>query len=134
MWLLSLVYPSRDIRSVWSTLSSKESGQRDYAIEFLDNLLAGNIKQYVFPLFSDAPQAQRYKTALAFLGMEAIDKETALSLLLQQDDIWLTAATVWEIGIRRLGAFREAILTFANSKNPMLRETATLVGERLTVQ
>ena len=66
--------------------------------------------------------------------MDAIDKEAALGLLLQQDDVWLTAATVWEIGIRRLGAFREAILTFTNSKNAMLRETAALVVERIAIQ
>jgi len=134
MWLLSLVYPAKDIRSVWSTLTSKDPAQRDYAIEFLDNFLGGNIKQHVFPLFSDAPQSERFKAAMGFLGIDAIDMEQALHLLLQQDDMWLTAATIWEIGIRRLGDFRDAILTLANSKNGVLRETAAIVMDRIAVQ
>ncbi len=127
MWLLSLVYPPKDIRSVWFTLTSKDPTQRDYAIELLDNLLAGHIKQHVFLLFSDAPQAQRCKTALGFLGLDAIDTERALRLLLQQDDIWLTAATIWEIGIRGLSDFHEKILTTAHSENQVLRETVAIV-------
>jgi ATP:ADP antiporter, AAA family len=134
MWLLSVVYPGKDIRSVWLTLNSNDSTQRDYAIEFLDNLLAGQIKQHVFPLFSDVPQAERCKTALGFLGMDAIDAERALRLLLQQDDLWLTAATIWEIGIRGLGGFRKEILTLTNSENPVLRETVAIVMDRIPVQ
>jgi len=131
MWLLSLIYPPKDIRSVWFTLTSRVSTQRAYAIELLDNLLAGQIKQHVFPLFSDAPQAQRCNTALGFLGMDAIDTGRALRLLLQQDDIWLTAATIWEIGIRELSDFREEISTLANCENQMLRETVAIVMDRI---
>ena len=44
-----------------------------------------------------------------FLGMDTIDTESALRALLEQSDIWLTAATVWEIGIRGLTGFRDKI-------------------------
>ena len=70
MWLLSLVYPAKDIRRFWAALNSGEPNKRADAIEFLDNLLTGEIKSYVFPLFSDAPQAQRFRASLDVLGME----------------------------------------------------------------
>ena len=127
MWLLSLVYPSGDIRGIWAALNSREPTKRAHAVELLDNLLKGDVKRYVFPLFSDAPHAQRFKASLDFLGMHAIDTESALRALLDQSDIWLTAATVWEIGIRGLTEFRGKIAEFLNSEHIALRETARKV-------
>ena len=52
-------------------------------------------------------------------------------MLVEQEDIWLTAATVWEIGVRRLTEFREEIVKLLKSENALLRETAELVIHRL---
>jgi hypothetical protein len=52
-------------------------------------------------------------------------------MLFEQEDIWLTAATVWEIGIRGLREFRDKIAKFLNSENDVLRETAALVIHRI---
>jgi ATP/ADP translocase/HEAT repeat protein len=131
IWLLSLVYPGKDIRRFWSALNSGEPNKRAHAIEFLDNLLTGEIKQYVFPLFSDAPQAQRFRASLDVVGMDTIDTEFALRALLDQSDIWLRAATVWEIGIRGLTGFREKIEELSNSENIVLREAAEKVLHRI---
>ncbi len=131
MWLLSLVYPAKDIRRCWAGLNSGEPNKRADAIEFLDNLLTGEIKRYVFPLFSDAPQAQRFRASLDFLGMDTTDTESALRALLEQSDIWLTAATVWEIGIRRLTGFRDKIAELLNSEHIVLREAAEKVIHRI---
>jgi AAA family ATP:ADP antiporter len=131
MWLLSLIYPTKDIRRFWTGLNSGKPNKQADAIEFLDNLLAGEIKEYVFPLFSDAPQAQRFRASLDFLAMGTIDTESALRALLEQDDVWLIAATVWEIGIRGLTGFREEIAKFLNSENDVLREAAELVIHRI---
>jgi hypothetical protein len=127
MWLLSLIYPPKDIRGVWAALHSREPNKRAHAIELLDNLLKGDMKRYVFPLFSDAPHAQRFKASLDFLGMNTIDTESALRALLEQSDTWLTAATVWEIGIRGLIGFRGKIAEFLNSEHIALREAARKV-------
>jgi ATP/ADP translocase/HEAT repeat protein len=131
MWLLSLVYPAKDIRRFWAALNSGEPNKRADAIEFLDNLLTGEIKSYVFPLYSDAPQAQRFRASLDLLGVSTIDTESALRALLEQSDIWLTAATVWEIGIRGLTGFRDKIAKLLNSENVVLREAAELVFQRI---
>jgi AAA family ATP:ADP antiporter len=131
MWLLSLIHSPKDIRRSWAALSSEDPVKRAYAIEFLDVLLQGNIKRYVFPLFSDAPQAQRFRASLDFLGMNSIDIEFALLTLLEQGDTWLTAATVWEIGARGLTGFRDKILPLLNSENVVLREAAEIVIHRI---
>ena len=127
MWLLSLVYPPKDIRAIWAVLHSTEPNKRAHAIELLDNLLTGEIKRYAFPLFSDAPQARRFRASLDLLGIVTIDRESALRALLEQSDIWLTAATVWEIGIRGLTGFRDEIADLLNSEHTALREAARKV-------
>ena len=124
MWLLSLVYPAKDIRRFWAASHSGEPNRRAHAIEFLDNLLTGEIKSYVFLLYGDAPQAQRFRASLDVLGMDTIDTESALRALLEQSDIWLIAATVWEIGIRGLTGFRDKIAELLNSDRSVLREAA----------
>ena len=72
----------------------------------------------------DAPQAQRFRSSLDFLSMGTIDTETALRTLLEQNDMWLRAATVWEIGIRGLSGFRDSIAEFLDSGHLALREAA----------
>ncbi|HEY7320885.1 MAG TPA: Npt1/Npt2 family nucleotide transporter [Candidatus Binatia bacterium] len=131
MWLLSLIYPAKDIRRFWAALNSGEPNRRAHAIEFLDNLLSGEIKSYVFLLFGDAPQAERFRASLDALGMETIDRESALHALFKQSDIWLRAATVWEIGNRRLTGFRGDVAGLLNSDHALLRETAEKVMHRI---
>ncbi len=131
MWLLSLVYPGKDIRRAWAALSSEDPTKRALAIELLDNLLTGNIKRYVFPLFSDGEHDQRYKAFVDFLGIDVMDAESALRALLEQGDTWLAAATVWEIGLRELKGFRDEISALLISENVVLREAAGIVIHRI---
>ena len=131
MWLLALLYPAKDIRRSWSGLNSSDPLQRAHATEFLDNLLAGDLKGYVFPLYSDGQPDQRLRIALASLGIDSIDTDSALRMLLIQDDRWLKAATVWEIGIRKLFGFRDMISKLVDSDDGVLRETASKVMQRI---
>jgi AAA family ATP:ADP antiporter len=129
--LLSLIYPPEDIGSATAALHSGSRAKQAQAIEFLDNLLTGDVKGYVFPLFDNAPDAERFQKFLALLGLRSFDRETAFQDLLKQDDVWLKAATLWEIGLRGLREFRGEIQQYLNSKNPVLTETAALVMSRI---
>jgi hypothetical protein len=131
MWLLSLLYPGKDLRPAWSGLNSADPLQRAHATEFLDNLLAGNLKTYVFPLYSDGPPDQRLRAALNSLGLDFIETDAAIRWLLAQDDRWLKAAATWEIGVRKWTAYREPLLALAAARDDVLRETAQLALERL---
>jgi ATP:ADP antiporter, AAA family len=129
--LLSLIYPPEDIRSATAALRSDSPAKQAQAIEFLDNLLKGDVKRHVFPLFDDAPASERFEKFLALLGLTSFDGETALQELLKQDDVWLKAATLWEIGLRGLLDFRGELQQYLNSKDPVLKETAELVMSRI---
>jgi len=129
--LLSLIYDPNDIGS--ATLALRNGGQLEQAqaIEFLDNLLTGDIKRYVFPLFDDAPGIERFQQFLAFVGLESFDANTALHGLLKQDDVWLKAAALWEIGLRKLSDFHDELRQCVNSEHAVLKETAELVISRM---
>lgn len=127
MWLLSLIYPGTDIRPAWSGLNSPDPLQRAHATEFLDNLLTGHLKNYVFPLYSDGQPDQRLRVALNSLGIDFMDVDSALRALLAQDDRWLKAATVWEIGQRKLFGYRDVLAKLADADDAVLRETANIV-------
>ena len=129
--LLSLIYPPADIGSATAALRRGSPAKQAQAIEFLDNLLTGDVKRHVFPLFDDAPGIERFKEFLALLGLRSFDGETALQELLKQDDVWLQAATIWEIGLRGLRDFRGELQQYLNSKEPVLKETADLVMSRI---
>ena len=131
LWLLSLIYPAKDIRPIWGALNSGDPTKQANAVELLDNLLTGDVKRYSFPLYGDALEPARFSVALRFLGWSSLNANTALRLLLEQEDIWLTAATIWEIGVRRLTEFREEIVKRLRSENALLRETAELVIQRI---
>jgi ATP:ADP antiporter, AAA family len=129
--LLSLIYPPEDIGSATAALHSDSPAKRAQAIEFLDNLLTGDVKRHVFPLFDDAPASERFEKFLALLGLRSFDRQAALQELLKDDDVWLKAATLWEIGLRGLRDFRGELQQYLNSTEPVLKETAALVMSRI---
>jgi ATP/ADP translocase len=129
--LLSLIYSPADIESATAALQSGNPAKQAQAIEFLDNLLTGDVKRYVFPLFDDAPASERFETFLGLLGLRGFDRVTALQELLKHDDVWLKAATIWEIGLRGLRDFQTELRRYLNSTQPVLKETAELVMSRI---
>jgi hypothetical protein len=129
--LLSLIYAPADIGSAATALRSGSRTKQAQAVELLDNLLTGDLKGYVFPLFDDAPASERFEKFLALLGLRTFNANMALRELLNQNDVWLKAATLWEIGLRGLRNFRGEIQQYLNSKDPVLKETAALAISRI---
>ena len=129
--LLSLIYPPENIVTATAALNSGTPARQAQAIEFLDNLLTGDLKRHVFPLFDDAPASERFENFLALLGLRSFDRRTALQELLKHDDLWLKAATLWEIGVRGLRDFRGELQQYLNSTEPVLKETAELAMSRI---
>jgi AAA family ATP:ADP antiporter len=129
--LLSLIYRPEDIGEASAGLQSDIPAKQAQAIEFLDNLLTGDMKRHVFPLFDDDPAAERFEKLRTLLGLRNFDGEMAFRELLKQDDVWLKAATLWEIGLRGLRDLRGEIQQCLNSTEPVLKETAALVVSRI---
>ncbi len=132
IYLLSLIYPPSEINPPFAALQSADPVKKAYAVELLDNLLTGKIKRNLFALFEDAPRAQQYQKFLGLLDWNGFTAQAAIHELLRQEDALLTAATVWEIGVRRLSGFEENVRALLNSDNSLLTETAELVLSGVT--
>ncbi len=83
-WLLSLIYPSKDIRRIWGALNSGDSAKQAYGVELLDNLLTGDVKRYIFPFYGDTLEPERFRLSLGFLGLASLNANTAENDVLRQ--------------------------------------------------
>lgn len=130
-WLLELLYPAKDIRRAWAGFTSTDHNQHAYAVEFLDNLLAGNMKKYAFALYSDDRSEERLRCAAELADAGSMDAQAALTVLLHQDDVWLKVSAIWEVARRGLGGFRDMIAEMTNSPDLLLSETARVVSAKI---
>ncbi len=125
--LLSLLHSPEDAQRIFMALQTENRVRQAYAVELLDHLLTGEIKRQLFPLFDDMPDERRFETFLELLELRRFDAKTALEELLREDDVWLRAATIWEIGLREMREFRGKIEDCLNSRHLILKEVAELV-------
>ena len=131
VWLLALIHPAEDIRRAWYGLNSADPTQRAHAVELLDNLLIGTMKKYAFTLYCDHQPDQRLHTAMDLAGVDRLDPRAALRGLLDQEDVWLRAGAIWEIGRRRIAAFAGEMARLVDSDEALINETAKLALERV---
>jgi hypothetical protein len=127
LYLLSLIYSRNEISPAFAALRSSDPLQRAYGIELLDNLLTGKVKRHLFPLFDDAPADRQNQKFLSLLGRKGFSRRDSIESLLQQEDVILAAAAVWEIGIRGLPDFTEQLATMVQSENSIIKEAAERV-------
>ena len=127
LYLLSLIYSRNEISPAFAALRSDDPLQRAYGIELLDNLLTGKVKRHLFPLFDDAPADRQNQKFLDLLGRKGFSRQEAVEGLLQQEDMILAAATIWEIGVRGLVEFKEQIASMIQSENLLVKEAAERV-------
>lgn len=90
--LLGLRYPPKEIYSSYLAFSRRRSEDVTAALEFLDNVLARDIKKVLLPLL-DAPEHVPERGRDLF-GVEIPDAESALRELIGCGDAWLTACAM----------------------------------------
>ena len=136
--LLALLHPPTEIRSAYRGLRRSQQGHRAHALEFLDNLLAGDLRQKVFAVIDDLPRDDRLRTARRLFGLESTGAEQALERWIANptagdaDAPWLTAAALWwihENGLVDFYAWTEDCCR--RDVDPIVRETAELLSRNL---
>ncbi len=106
--LLALIYPPKDIRAAYDGLASEQPGLRAHALEYLDNLLTGDLRQQVFAVIDDLPGGERQRRASRLFGVAPRSAALALETWVQRRDpgdadaAWLSAAALHYIHEERL--------------------------------
>jgi CRP-like cAMP-binding protein len=92
--LLALIYPWRDIIAVRWTLEHGDSRGRASASEYLDNILAGQVRKRIMPVLEELPRDEKVRRANVLLKTRPRDVEETLLQLINDDDQVVAAAAI----------------------------------------
>jgi hypothetical protein len=136
--LLSLLYPPRDILAAHRSLASDQPGLRAHALEYLDNLLTGDLRRVVFAVIDDLPPRERLRLAKKLFELEPTGADATLRRLATRrprgdvDAAWLRAAALHYIHEHRLSHLYPTLRRAAEEDpDPLVRETTELLLSRL---
>ncbi|MGQ0734922.1 MAG: Npt1/Npt2 family nucleotide transporter [Acidobacteriota bacterium] len=92
--LLSLVQSPDDISAVRKALAAPDARLRSGATEYLDNLLAGEVRRRVMLLIEEMPADERIRKGNAIFKTRVRDVEDTLAQLIHDDDQVIAAAAI----------------------------------------
>jgi hypothetical protein len=132
--LRGLLYAPRDIRAALRGLWSEVTRQRATALEFLDNVLSGEVKRQVFAVIDEAPMSDRLRDAKRFFELTPSDAAATLRRLTDapsvgdDDGAWVTAAALHYVHDHRLAKLYPTIYRAARQgQGALVRETTELL-------
>lgn len=136
--LLALLHRPRDIRAAHRGLISQRPGLRAHALEYLDNLLTGEVRQMVFAVIDDIPREERLRQAQKLFDLVPSTARTTLRRLAtlrmngDSDAVWLTAAALHYIVEYRLEDLYPVVHQVADHKgSPLLAETTQFLVQQI---
>lgn len=133
--LLGLIYPPQEMRSSLRGLLRNRGDDRAHALEYLDNILVGELRLQVFAVIDDLPWEDRRRLARRLFGLKEARPRDVLRRWAQDcpaDDVdgsWLAASALWlihEEGLRDLYSLIEQ--GCGRSEDPIVHETAQLLA------
>ena len=136
--LLGLIHPPRDIRATYQSLLSRRPEGRAHALEYLDNLLDGDVRRSVFAVIDDLPIRERQRLAKRLFSLSPESVSETLRRLASSrpagdaDAAWVTAAALHYIHDRRLRQLFPTIRRVAeNDGEPLVQETTAFLLSRI---
>ncbi len=136
--LMGLIHPQRDIRAAYQSLLSNRPERRAQALEYLDNLLAGEVRQAVFTVIDDLPHRERLRLAKRIFDLapasiaETLRRLAAVRPPGDVDAAWVTAAALHYIHDLGLTDLYPAIRRAAERDlEPLVQETTELLLSRI---
>ncbi|HUE89785.1 MAG TPA: Npt1/Npt2 family nucleotide transporter [Vicinamibacterales bacterium] len=92
--LLGLIHPPTDIAAVQATLEQGDVRARSGAAEYLDNLLAGDVRRRVMLLAEDLPLDERIRKGNVLFRTRSRDVEDTLAQLVHDEDQVIASAAI----------------------------------------
>jgi ATP/ADP translocase/HEAT repeat protein len=126
--LLCLAYPAGGVASAWPHLESGATAKRVLALESLDQLLPRRLKEVVFALVDELPQATRLQRLASAFPQETLSLQERLRMLLEHTDwlsLWTRACVLYEIGLRGRTELSEEARRWRSHSNRLIQETAS---------
>lgn len=92
--LLGLVHPPSDVAAVQASLGIADTRKRSGAIEFLDNILSGDVRKRVMLLVEDMPDEERVRKGNVIYKTRTRDVEDTVAQLIHDENQTIAAAAV----------------------------------------
>jgi AAA family ATP:ADP antiporter len=100
--LLALIYPWNDIAAARWTIEHSEPRIRASALEYLDNLLSGDVRKRVIPVIEDLPLEEKVRRGNVILKSRIRDAEDSLAQLIHDEDEVVAATAMHFVQARGL--------------------------------
>ncbi|HXG87756.1 MAG TPA: Npt1/Npt2 family nucleotide transporter [Vicinamibacterales bacterium] len=100
--LLGLVHSPDDIAAVRAAIDSADSRLRSGAMEYLDNLLAGDVRRKVMLLVEEMPAEERIRRGNVLFKTRVRDVDDTIAQLVHDDDQVIAAAAIQLVEKRQM--------------------------------
>jgi ATP/ADP translocase/CRP-like cAMP-binding protein len=107
--LLGLIHPPSDVAAVRATLAEREGRVRSGAIEYLDNLLKGDVRRRVMMLVEDMPVGERVRRGNTLFKTRVRDVEDTLAQLVHDEQATISAAAIHLIERQEIWALADDV-------------------------
>jgi AAA family ATP:ADP antiporter len=126
--LLTLIYPPSDIAAVRHAIADRDVKVRSRGMEYLDNLLEGEVRKRVVLLLDDMPAEERIRKGNVIYRTRTRDVEDTLAQLLHDEDQSIASAAVLlveEKGLWSLADDLEHVLAHRDVRDQFVFEAAS---------
>ena len=126
--LISFLFPSIVMLDTRANIDSKVADLRVFALEILDNLLTGEIKQIVLPLLDDLTVAERLEQMSIRFPQEKMDPEERFHDMVHnhfdQAFFWTRSCMLYQIGETESVEHLAQVEKSLRDRESVIRETA----------
>jgi AAA family ATP:ADP antiporter len=126
--LLGLLYDENDMRTARYAIERGDPRTRASAIEFLDNLLSGQIRKLVLPIIDEIPLAERVRKGNVLVKSRVRGVEETVARLIYDDDPVVAATAIDVVREQKLWTLvsdLEEVLQFRDAEDYSVFESAS---------
>lgn len=131
--LMALAYPINGLHDAYVGVRSNDRTVRANALEFLENVLAPNIRNVLLPLIdSQVSVDERIAMANRLVGAPLETAEQAVATLLASEDAFLRSTAVYAVGALQLHELEPEVRKYEMAADPMVRDSVQATLARLS--
>ena len=135
--LISFLFPSIVMLDTRANIDSKVAELRVFALELLDNLLTGEIKQIVLPILDDLSVAERLEQMSVRFPQERMTPDVRFHDIVdshfERAFFWTRSCMLYQIGMSESQGHMDQVEKGLQDRESVIRETAVWCLERLDV-
>ena len=129
--LLGLKYHQGDVEIAYQGILSEKEEARAHAIEFLDNVLTGNLKRRLLPIIEESALDVSSEELLVRIKHKIPTEHECFQLILQGSDLRLKLAVLYLIQKQSDPKYVPLLLPLLKNKDPKIAEFAQRAYETL---